>query len=122
MLNRLQSLSSPQWQRLRLEVLQAHDFKCQECGSGDDCLHVHHTFYEKGKPAWEYSPESLMVLCETCHETRAEQERMVLTALTQLDVLALGKLSEFISDSIHSCGKEKVSAWIMNLRPEMPNG
>lgn len=31
-------------------------------------LHVHHTFYQMGKMAWEYPDEALKTLCWGCHE------------------------------------------------------
>lgn len=31
-------------------------------------LHVHHTYYQKGKLPWEYPDSSLQCLCASCHE------------------------------------------------------
>lgn len=61
-------LRHPNWQRKRLEVLKREDFKCQVCGTEDQTLHVHHTYYEKGLAPWEYPDQSLKVVCEPCHE------------------------------------------------------
>lgn len=63
-----QLLRDPRWQRLRLEVMQRDEFCCTHCGSKTDTLNVHHTYYEKGNAPWEYPPESLHTLCESCHE------------------------------------------------------
>lgn len=66
-------LRDPRWQRKRLEVMQAADFACKECGSRDRTLNVHHTFYERGRAPWEYEAEHLRCLCEGCHQI-TEQE------------------------------------------------
>ena len=46
-------LKSPKWQKKRLEVLEAAEFKCSNCGSSEKTLHIHHSYYEKGKAPWE---------------------------------------------------------------------
>ncbi|KKK80276.1 hypothetical protein LCGC14_2825120, partial [marine sediment metagenome] len=61
-------LKHPNWQKKRLEVLEAHKFECQECGENDVTLHVHHSYYEKGCKPWEYPSHSLWCLCEKCHQ------------------------------------------------------
>lgn len=60
----------PLWQKKRLEIMQAAGFRCQDCGSEDDTLNVHHAYYIKGNKPWEYPGESLRCLCETCHKER----------------------------------------------------
>ncbi len=57
----------PNWQKKRLEVLEAAGFECESCGSVDEQLHVHHKRYIKGRKIWEYSTKELAVLCESCH-------------------------------------------------------
>jgi hypothetical protein len=61
-------LKDPRWQKMRLEILNRDQFTCQQCGDSESCLHVHHCYYRKGNPPWEYEPESLVALCEECHE------------------------------------------------------
>jgi hypothetical protein len=72
-------LKHPLWQRKRLEILQAHKFKCDKCGDKDTTLHVHHGYYERGLKPWEYPTDTLHVLCEICHAevtaTRLEFDR-----------------------------------------------
>lgn len=63
-----EQLKHPKWQRKRLEVLNAAGFKCSRCGDADDTLHVHHSYYERGKAPWDYPTASLHALCEDCHE------------------------------------------------------
>jgi hypothetical protein len=61
-------LRDPRWQRKRLEVMEAADFTCVECGDKTTTLNVHHTYYEKGRKPWEYDARDLRCLCEPCHE------------------------------------------------------
>lgn len=63
-----EQIKSPKWQKRRLEILNRDNFTCQICGSTDRMLHVHHTYYEKGKKIWEYGDDQLITLCEDCHE------------------------------------------------------
>lgn len=60
-------LKDPRWQRKRLEVLNRADFTCQECSDKTKTLHVHHTYYAKGRKPWEYDATELKCLCEDCH-------------------------------------------------------
>lgn len=62
-----QQLQHPNWQRRRLEMLQAAGWQCSECQCDDKMLHVHHKQYFKGRMAWEYANHELAVLCEDCH-------------------------------------------------------
>jgi hypothetical protein len=61
-------LRHPNWQRKRLEIMQRHEFACEDCGARDKTLNVHHSYYEKDLSPWEYPDESLHCLCESCHE------------------------------------------------------
>lgn len=63
-----EQLKDPRWQRRRLEVMQAADFKCEFCGAADKPLHIHHLKYF-GKP-WEAPMEYLECLCEGHHASR----------------------------------------------------
>lgn len=58
----------PSWQKKRLEVLDEHNYTCQECGNKEEQLHVHHTNYRKGNKIWEYDSLELMCLCDNCHK------------------------------------------------------
>jgi hypothetical protein len=59
-------LKNPQWQRVRLRILERDDFSCVFCGDGTITLHVHHFAYwdEPWKTPWR----DLATLCENCHE------------------------------------------------------
>lgn len=61
-------LKHPKWQKMRLEVMERAKFECESCGSKDNTLHVHHSYYEKGKAPWEYEEDTLQCLCEDCHK------------------------------------------------------
>jgi len=48
--------------------LELAGFECENCGSKEDTLHVHHRIYHKGREPWEYEDHELDVLCEHCHQ------------------------------------------------------
>lgn len=58
----------PNWQRKRLEVMAAADYKCQCCGDREAQLQVHHKLYIRGHAPWEYELHQLECLCEQCHD------------------------------------------------------
>lgn len=63
-----EQLRHPEWQRKRLEILDRAGFSCEQCGSIDRTLHVHHSYYERGLKPWDYPDSSLHALCEVCHD------------------------------------------------------
>lgn len=58
----------PEWQRKRLEVMEAAGFACQECCAEDKTLNAHHTYYVAGRKPWDYPLEAFRCLCLDCHE------------------------------------------------------
>lgn len=62
----------PSWQKMRLDVFSRDGFKCRHCGASETTLHAHHRFYISGRDPWEYDPESIITLCEKCHEDAHE--------------------------------------------------
>ena len=68
-------LKHPKWQRIRLEVMNRADFKCEKYGCdypSDETnpLNVHHEYYDeenKWLEPWEYPITSLKCLCEKHH-------------------------------------------------------
>jgi hypothetical protein len=60
-------LRDPRWQKKRLEMLEAAEWKCTCCERTTETFHVHHVHYRKGAMPWEYDSSELRVLCETCH-------------------------------------------------------
>lgn len=59
-------LKDPRWQKKRLEIMKRDDFTCKYCGDKTTSLNIHHSYY-RGEP-WESPNESLITLCEDCHE------------------------------------------------------
>jgi hypothetical protein len=79
----------PNWQRKRLEALEAADYTCQRCYDTETQLHVHHKRYVKGRLVWEYGLDELDVLCVSCHdETHRNKGDLaeILTAVSSSDI------------------------------------
>jgi hypothetical protein len=57
----------PNWQRMRLYVLQRDKYTCVDCGEKSKQLHVHHLKYSPSGFIWEVPHWYLVTLCETCH-------------------------------------------------------
>ena len=74
-----EKLKDPRWQRRRLEVLEAAQWKCERCDAGNKTLHVHHNFYRSKTEPWEYPHHAFAALCEECHQL-AEFDRRELKA------------------------------------------
>ena len=87
-----QKLLDPRWQRKRLEVLNRARFECEDCGSGEDTLHVHHSYYERGVEPWDYPDESLHCLCAECHKAAQNLLTALHRQLGKLDQTAIGEL------------------------------
>lgn len=66
-------LRDPRWQKKRLEVMGRDGFTCQRCGSKDKTLNVHHKYYEPGMNPWEYATETMVTLCDECHQVWQEK-------------------------------------------------
>lgn len=90
-----EKLKDPRWQKKRLEVLEAGNWTCVDCGDKDSTLHVHHRQYFKGREPWEYEVGQLEVLCEECHRTGHEAEGDDPLMLATSYVPALGRLSRY---------------------------
>lgn len=74
----------PRWQKLRLKILERDSFCCQMCSDGTNTLHVHHRYYESGKKPWEYNMNTLVTLCECCHELETNEIRGVCSFLEKI--------------------------------------
>lgn len=64
-----EQIKHPNWQRKRLEVMEAAGFMCENCGANDVTLNVHHRQYVKGRMYWDYERSELQCLCENCHKS-----------------------------------------------------
>lgn len=80
-----EKLKDPQWQKMRLKVMERDNWQCQSCGDKKLTLHIHHKIYLKGKEPWESQESDLVTLCEKCHkyekECRASFEEELLRVL-----------------------------------------
>lgn len=93
-----EKLLDPRWQRRRLEILQAADFTCLDCGRKDRTLHVHHQRYLPNREPWEYPDELLRCVCEVCHTAHGDVAAQISDGIGELrrqsSLLSLkGKLS-----------------------------
>lgn len=73
---------SPEWRKLRKEVLSEHKHECQDCkakGFYTKANHVHHVQYVRNHPRLALSKtytfqgkeyKNLIPLCHDCHEKR----------------------------------------------------
>lgn len=103
-MNYRQKLQDPRWQKKRLEVLDAADWKCEICGDKHSQLHVHHVVYSKNTEPWDYAPWVYQVLCDSCHESRHELVDKI------LDCLAL---------KLKGCQKHKLEKFLENLKNQI---
>ena len=94
-----EQLLHPNWQRKRLEVLDAAGFACEKCGDKETTLNVHHNRYIKGRMAWEYERSELRCLCQPCHEKehslRELLDRLLMVKSDSL-VVAIGLLAGYL--------------------------
>jgi len=83
-----EKFKDPRWQRKRLEILERDNWCCQRCYDDTKILHIHHCFYEKNHDPWDYPNDSLITLCEDCHENEKENrpytEKWLLRILRKL--------------------------------------
>jgi hypothetical protein len=90
-----EQLRDPRWQRKRLEILNAADFKCSDagCGNADNELNVHHSAYLRGVPVWEHPDELLHCLCCECHKERqAVEESLKIEMMKRLRKVPIERL------------------------------
>lgn len=57
----------PNWQKMRLFVLDRDNYCCINCRCADKTLHAHHLKYLKDKYVWEVPHWYIVTLCEDCH-------------------------------------------------------
>lgn len=85
-----EQLKDPRWQRIQSEIRQRDNYKCRLCGDTTTFLHVHHVYYQPNLKAWEYDKESLITLCESCHEF-VHSSLPKISALMTLSMIDNGK-------------------------------
>lgn len=82
-------LTSPHWQRKRLEILQRDDFRCRFCGDKESELHTHHLIYLGKKDPWNYEDEHLIALCHKCHtdeENLKSEDRFLINMMSMAGI------------------------------------
>lgn len=84
-----EKLKDPKWQRARLKILERDKFSCRACFSQEKTLHVHHMYYKRNLEPWEYPPESLVTLCEDCHEDYEDQVHRLLHIISRPSMLTM---------------------------------
>lgn len=99
-----EQLKHPNWQKRRLEMLAAANWKCECCDASEKTLHVHHKRYVKGREIWEYSDSELQVMCETCHAEHHEAHKLLEEVLATADAwdptsTALGLVAGYMAAS-----------------------
>ena len=108
-----EKLRDPRWQKKRLEIMERDKFTCQACASEVKTLNVHHIKYVYGKDPWNYDNESLVTLCEYCHEHEKEEFDEKIGFITEMfedGLFFSGELSEFLDMAgtiINKYGKNK---------------
>ncbi len=78
-------LKHPLWQQKRLKIMEYAGFQCENCGTNEVTLNVHHKYYTKNAKPWEYPDEALSCLCEPCHEKHHKFAERLKLALADLD-------------------------------------
>lgn len=62
-----EQLKDQRWKAFRQFVFAVRGCKCEMCGYREN-LQVHHPKYTKGRAAWEYTCNDVVVLCDKCHK------------------------------------------------------
>jgi len=65
---------TPHWVETAVAARRSAGYLCEDCGVGNQALHVHHLHYDT---LWEEGAEDLRVLCESCHVAADEDRRRV---------------------------------------------
>ncbi len=92
-----EQLLHPNWQKQRLETLNAAGWKCEHCGANDVTLHVHHKQYIKGRLAWEYPADNFAALCKDCHTSHHDAREMLNKLVAAIPHRKLGDAISLLS-------------------------
>jgi hypothetical protein len=99
----LSLLKRPEWQKKRLEKLELAGWECENCGSKDNQLHVHHRQYFKNRNPWEYDNKQLEVLCDNCHNISHEMSDVI------KQILSFSDTNEIFNVLLGYCDPEIIS-------------
>ena len=99
-----EKLKDPRWQKLRLQVFERDEWACRWCYAKKQTLAVHHLWYETEAEPWEATPESLLTVCESCHQSeydsRAKYEALLLEAIRRKGFSLVGLM--YFKDGVDS--------------------
>jgi hypothetical protein len=84
----------PEWQKKRLDVMDAAGFKCEACGAADRELNIHHRRYVKGRMPWEYGGRELVCLCDKCHELWHYLQGQIMLSVSLADLQSMFQLTD----------------------------
>jgi hypothetical protein len=106
MANYYDSLKSEKWQHVRRNIILRDGNKCTVCGS-NLLLKVHHTFYYENYPEpWKYPFDSLITLCEKCHNNWHEHNEIEIRKKPEVIVK---KVKRIIKRNVKGLSKYEIS-------------
>lgn len=115
-----QKLTSPKWQKKRLEIMQRDEFKCCYCSDSETELQIHHLKYN-GEP-WEAKNEDLITLCKHCHSLISGDKTLDVIRIEKIKVYENVALivnerykNEFIT-SVHAYEKNGTTTHLISFK------
>lgn len=123
----IEKLKDPRWQKKRLDIMERDGWACRSCGDNKKTLHVHHLAYIYGNDPWDYMDETLVTLCDDCHEYETRnlkgEERLLLIVLKMRGYYSseMSKLSEAFYNSDMGVPAEVVAdmlAWVLSSKTD----
>lgn len=110
----IEKLQDPRWQKKRLEILEAADWKCATCECKTKTLHVHHKIYRKGWQPWDYPNEDLQALCKDCHLSVSETRKRIDEAFALMDKADLQKVLGYCEGMLLFSFSQSISSISLN--------
>jgi hypothetical protein len=107
-----EQIKHPKWQKRRLQIMEKAGFRCENCGTDEVTLNVHHILYRDGYIIWEYADEDLVCLCEDCHGIAHEiiKNEQADTSTDSEEYL------KHIYDVLWNHGESRISAYMVWLK------
>ena len=96
-------LKDLRWQKKRLKILERDNWRCANCLDDKSTLHIHHRIYIGNNDPWDYENDTLVTLCEKCHEYEKDH---LADAVSELGVLVRQNFFAFtIAELFHGLEK-----------------
>ncbi len=108
----------PNWDKIRKERLELDEYKCQNCGTKNKILHIHHKIpLSKGG---SNDIDNLITLCESCHDVEhsAMEDEIRLIELSNMNYISVLKCWTCGRTYSHSTGLAFCSACSTFLQTE----